>query len=60
MNQVGLHRKVVFKEGFQIHHQIFDDPEKGQGFDHKIVGGFKIPDQFLTGQPNPSIDHQGI
>ncbi len=51
---------MFLKKWIEIDDQVFDDLEQGQRLDHKIVGGFKISDEFLTGQPNPSVYHQRI
>jgi len=58
--QVGSDLAVLFKERIHVNNQIFDHPEEGQRFDHKVIGSFKVPYQFLTGQLYSAVDHKSV
>ena len=51
---------MFFEKRVHVHYQILNNLEQRQRFNHKIVGGFEIPDQLLAGQLYPAIDHQGV
>jgi hypothetical protein len=51
---------VFFKKRLQIDYQVLDNLKKWQWLNDKIICGFKVSDEHLTGQFDSAVDDQSI